>query len=97
MNPKHSVFVVSFLLQFIAPHAASPALAMLVLGGILTVMTLTVFSLSGLLATQLRRLVITTPRINDALRWLFATLFLNPASSWRWPDKIWPDFTGHRS
>ena len=71
-----SVHVLAFLPQFVAPDAASPALAMLALGGLFMVMTLGVFVLYGLFATRLRAFVLARSRIMDGLRWLFASLFL---------------------
>ena len=75
LNPKLSVFFLAFLPQFVSPQTTSPTLAMLAMGAFFMAMTLAIFLLYGLFASQLRGFVLARPRITTALRWLFASLF----------------------
>lgn len=75
LNPKVSVFFLAFLPQFANADGGSGAGQMLILGAVFMAMTLVVFLLYGLLAVQLRAAVIARPRIGDAIRWGFASLF----------------------
>ena len=76
LNPKLSAFFLAFLPQFVAADAASPTLTMLGLGVAFMVMTLVVFLLCGLFASRLRQFFLLRPRIGEAIRWAFASLFL---------------------
>ncbi len=75
LNPKVSVFFLAFLPQFASAESGSVAAQMLVLGAVFMAMTLVIFVLYGLLAAQLRAVVVARPRIGDAVRWCFASLF----------------------
>lgn len=75
LNPKVSVFFLAFLPQFVSADGAAVAGQMLVLGAVFMAMTLVIFLLYGLLAAQLRAVVLARPRIGDAIRWCFASLF----------------------
>ena len=75
LNPKVSVFFLAFLPQFVSTDGAAVAGQMLALGAVFMAMTLVIFLLYGLLAAQLRAVVLARPRIGDAIRWCFASLF----------------------
>ena len=75
LNPKVSVFFLAFLPQFASAEGGSVAGQMLVLGAMFMAMTLVIFLLYGLSAAQLRAAVLARPRIGDAIRWCFASLF----------------------
>lgn len=84
LNPKVALFVLAFVPQFIAPDAAHPTLAFLLLGGWLLAQSLVFLALLVLLADRARRLG-GSPRLARALNGagglLFAVLALRLARS----------------
>jgi threonine/homoserine/homoserine lactone efflux protein len=75
LNPKLSIFFLAFLPQFVASHAPSPLLHLLVLSGVFMAMTFAVFVVYGLLAHGFRKAVIDSPRVQAWLRRGFAAAF----------------------
>lgn len=76
LNPKLSIFFVSFLPQFIPADAAHPVAHMLQLSGVFMAMTFVVFALYGLFAAAVRDRVIARPAIMAGLRRCFALAFV---------------------
>jgi threonine/homoserine/homoserine lactone efflux protein len=74
LNPKLSIFFLSFLPQFIAADEPSPLARMLELSGVFMAMTFVVFAVYGLFAAAVRDRVITRPKVMTWLRRSFAAL-----------------------
>ena len=75
LNPKLSLFFLAFLPQFMPAGTAHPFSSVLLLAGIFMAMTLGVFALYGLFASQVRDWVLASER---AVRWckrIFALSF----------------------
>ena len=75
LNPKLSIFFLSFLPQFIAADEPSPLARMLELSGVFMAMTFVVFAIYGLFAAAVRDRVITRPKVVTWLRRSFAAGF----------------------
>lgn len=75
LNPKLSIFFVSFLPQFIAPAEPRPLLAMLELSGVFMAVTFAVFAVYGVVAARLRARVVARPGIVAWMRRVFAATF----------------------
>lgn len=76
LNPKLSIFFLAFLPQFIDSSLASSISQTLVLGTIFMVMTIILFIFYGLFASLLRRKVLNSPKILNAIKWCFASVFM---------------------
>lgn len=75
LNPKLSIFFVSFLPQFIAPTDPRPLIAMLELSGVFMAATFLIFALYGILAAAMRDHVVSRPGIVAWMRRVFAATF----------------------
>lgn len=75
LNPKLSIFFVSFLPQFIPVGEPQPLLRMLELSGVFMAMTFVVFAGYGLFAAAVREKVIAQPRVMTWMRRTFAAAF----------------------
>lgn len=75
LNPKLSVFFLAFLPQFVSASTHNTAGQMLFLGSVFMLMTIVIFILYGLLASQLRNAVTARPKIADGIRWALASVF----------------------
>lgn len=75
LNPKLSMFFIAFLPQFVPVTSASPALHLLLLGGVFMLITLVVFTLYGLFAGAVREYALDSPRIMVRLQRGFALSF----------------------
>jgi threonine/homoserine/homoserine lactone efflux protein len=75
LNPKLSIFFVSFLPQFIAPTEAHPLAAMLELSGVFMAVTFLVFALYGVMAAAMRDHVVSRPDVVAWMRRVFAATF----------------------
>jgi threonine/homoserine/homoserine lactone efflux protein len=75
LNPKLTIFFLSFLPQFIKPGVASPLTELLLLSGVFMAMTFAVFVVYGLLAHLFRTAVIESTRVQSWLRRGFAATF----------------------
>jgi threonine/homoserine/homoserine lactone efflux protein len=76
LNPKLSIFFVSFLPQFMSKGAENPLGEMLALSGVFMAMTFVVFAAYGLFAAAMRQHVIESPRVMTWLRRSFAAAFV---------------------
>jgi len=76
LNPKLSIFFLAFLPQFINPHLTSVASQTLILGAIFMSMTIVIFIGFGLFASLLRQKVLSSPKILNAIKWCFASIFM---------------------
>ncbi|MEO0543766.1 MAG: LysE family translocator [Pseudomonadota bacterium] len=76
LNPKLSVFFLSFLPQFVPVGVSSPTLHMSLLGGIFMAMTFAVFIIYGALASAARDYVVSRPKIMTWMRRTFASAFV---------------------
>lgn len=75
LNPKLSIFFVSFLPQFIAPTEPHPLAAMLELSGVFMAVTFLVFALYGVMAAAMRDHVVSRPDVVAWMRRVFAATF----------------------
>jgi threonine/homoserine/homoserine lactone efflux protein len=75
LNPKLSIFFVSFLPQFIAADDTSPLLSMLELSGVFMAGTFIVFAIYGIFAAAMRDHIITKPAVVMWMRRAFAAAF----------------------
>jgi threonine/homoserine/homoserine lactone efflux protein len=75
LNPKLTIFFLSFLPQFIDANANSTINQMLLLGGIFMGMTLMVFCLYGLLASHVRQYLVGSSNVAKYLQKCFAASF----------------------
>lgn len=75
LNPKLTLFFMAFLPQFIDPADTAPLRSFVVLSAVFMLMTLGVFVLYGLSAHSFRQRVISSARIQNALRRGFAVAF----------------------
>lgn len=76
LNPKLSIFFLAFLPQFIGSNLASSTSQTLVLGTIFMAMTIILFIFYGLFASLLRQKVLNSPKILNAIKWCFASVFM---------------------
>jgi threonine/homoserine/homoserine lactone efflux protein len=75
LNPKLSIFFVSFLPQFIAADEAHPLAAMLELSGVFMGLTFFVFAVYGIFAAAMRDHVVSKPAVMTWMRRIFAAAF----------------------
>jgi threonine/homoserine/homoserine lactone efflux protein len=75
LNPKLSLFFLSFLPLFVAPARSTPTLQLLFLGTVFMAITLIIFILYGLAANSVRKYVINSPKILVGLQRSFAVTF----------------------
>jgi threonine/homoserine/homoserine lactone efflux protein len=75
LNPKLTIFFLAFLPQFVEPGANQPLLQLLLLSAVFMAMTFVVFVVYGLVAHAFRRLVVDSVRVQNGLRYGFATAF----------------------
>lgn len=75
LNPKLTVFFLSFLPLFVDPTAAAPLSQLIQLSGIFMLMTLVVFIVYGQIAQGFRQWVIGSPRLFERIRRGFALTF----------------------
>ena len=75
LNPKLSIFFVSFLPQFIGPQEAHPLSAMLELSGVFMALTFVIFALYGIFAATMRDRVVSSPAVMTWMRRSFAAAF----------------------
>ena len=75
LNPKLSLFFLAFLPQFVAPETDSPILNMLLLSGIFMGMTLFVFIIYGLFASNVRAYIVHSPNVMKMAQRTFAVIF----------------------
>ncbi|MEL6201533.1 MAG: LysE family translocator [Pseudomonadota bacterium] len=76
LNPKLSVFFLSFLPQFVPAGASSPTLNMSLLGLTFMAMTFAVFIIYGALASAARDYVISRPKVIAWMKRTFAGAFV---------------------
>ncbi|MEM6987072.1 MAG: LysE family translocator [Pseudomonadota bacterium] len=76
LNPKLSIFFLAFLPQFVDPAVASPLNQMILLSGVFMAMTWVVFVGYGLLANQVRHVVVRSPRVLGRVQKAFAGAFV---------------------
>jgi len=76
LNPKLSIFFLSFLPQFIDPNIASTTSPILIFGIIFMAMTIIIFICYGIFSSLLRQKVLSSPRILKTIKWCFASVFM---------------------
>lgn len=87
LNPKLTIFFLTFLQQFIAPDAISPLAQLLALSGVFMAMTFAVFVIYGFLAHMFRQAVIESPRVQVWLRRGFAAAFAGLGANLAFSDR----------
>jgi threonine/homoserine/homoserine lactone efflux protein len=75
LNPKLSIFFVSFLPQFVAADEAHPLARMLELSGVFMAATFVIFAVYGLAAAAMRDHVVSRPAVMAWMRRCFAAAF----------------------
>lgn len=75
LNPKLSIFFVSFLPQFVGPAEPHPLVAMLELSGVFMALTFAIFALYGIFAAVMRDHVVSSPKVMTWMRRSFAAAF----------------------
>lgn len=75
LNPKLSIFFLSFLPLFISPASPSPTFDLFLLGLAFMTMTLVIFALYGISANGVRRYVVNSPKLVVLLQRSFAVTF----------------------
>lgn len=75
LNPKLSIFFLSFLPLFISPEASSPMLQLLYLSFAFMLMTLIIFIVYGLTANYVRTYIVDSPKNTMRLQKSFAAIF----------------------
>lgn len=75
LNPKLSIFFLSFLPLFVSPHARSPLTQMAILSGLFMAMTLAIFILYGVSANGVRRYFVNSPKLIKYMQRSFAAMF----------------------
>lgn len=76
LNPKLSLFFLTFLPQFIAPGEHEPTWRMVELSGVFMGMTFVVFVIYGAFAARFSAQVLERPRVQDWLRRGFSAAFV---------------------
>ena len=76
LNPKLSIFFVSFLPQFISPTEPHVLREMMALSGVFMLATFVVFALYGLFASTMRDRVLSSPTVLAWMRREFAAAFV---------------------
>lgn len=76
LNPKLSIFFVSFLPQFISPAEPHVLAQMMLLSGIFMAATFVIFTLYGLFAATMRDKVLSSPTVLGWMRQTFAAAFV---------------------
>ncbi|MBN9080551.1 MAG: lysine transporter LysE [Rhizobiales bacterium 62-17] len=76
LNPKLSIFFVSFLPQFISPTEPHVLREMMALSGVFMLATFVVFALYGLFASTMRDRVLSSPTVLAWMRRGFAAAFV---------------------
>ncbi len=75
LNPKLSLFFLSFLPQFIPPETESPIVNMIFLSGVFMGMTLAIFIMYGLFANSVKFYINNSPNIMKITQRTFAVIF----------------------
>ena len=75
LNPKLSIFFLAFLPQFVQRDTSGVLFQMLALSGVFMAMTFVVFVGYGLLANQVRHVIVNSPRVVAGSQKVFAGLF----------------------
>ncbi len=75
LNPKLSIFFLSFLPLFVNRDSTAPVIEMLILSAIFMVMTLVIFILYGISANSVRRYFADSPKFVIWLQRTFAAVF----------------------
>ncbi|HYL08377.1 MAG TPA: LysE family translocator [Candidatus Udaeobacter sp.] len=76
LNPKLTLFFFAFLPQFVSAHDQDPLATMLGLSAVFMAMTLVVFVAYGLVASSVRRQVLSRPSVMTWMRRTFAGAFV---------------------
>ncbi|MDH7798038.1 MULTISPECIES: LysE family translocator [unclassified Beijerinckia] len=76
LNPKLSIFFVSFLPQFISPAQPNVLAQMMVLSSVFMLATFVIFTLYGLFASTMRDRVLSSPTVLAWMRRTFAAAFV---------------------
>lgn len=80
LNPKLALFFFAFLPQFVSARETNSTVHLLLLSAVFMGLTLVVFLAYGLLAAQVRRRLLSQPRVLAWLRCTFALSFMGLAA-----------------
>ena len=76
LNPKLTLFFLSFLPQFVTPHGPDPQYQLILLSLFFMGLTFIVFCIYGLAATAFRRILVSSPIIVDRIQKGFGLILI---------------------
>ncbi len=87
LNPKAGLTFMAYMPQFITPGTASVSTQALLLGAIICVITLSWYITLGAFSGWLKRYVVDSPRLSDAIRYSVGTILIGLGLRLAWLER----------